>query len=68
MSFSMTPLLMHSPDLSISVREALAAAYNADPEDRAEHLQLAAQLLRHETQLECSDVKELIGMPDGSCA
>ncbi len=63
MSFSMAPLLIHSPDVSQSVREALQAAYASDPADRIGQLMLAAQLLHRETELECADVRELVGLP-----
>lgn len=68
MSLSMAPLLMYSPDVPASVREVLQAAYTVErPEARADLLQTAARLLYSETELACSDVRELVGLPDGDC-
>lgn len=65
MRFSMAPLLMHSPDVPVGVRDALVAAYAAEPEHRADRLEAAARLLHRETDLACDDVRELIGIPGG---
>ncbi len=70
MSLSMVPLLIHSPDIPVEVRETLQAAYAVDhPEARAGLLQTAARLLysQSEGELACSDVRELVGLPDGDC-
>lgn len=67
MSFSLVPLLLHSPDLPANVREALQAAHISEPEDREDRLVIAARLLHRETQLECADVRELVGLPPGGC-
>lgn len=63
MSFSMATLLMHSPDLSESVREALRAAERATPDERTTQLKTAAHLLYQEVDLPCADVRELVGLP-----
>jgi hypothetical protein len=65
MSFSITPLLIHSQGISAHVRQALASALHADPIARIESLELAAKLLARETDLECEDVRELVGLPGG---
>jgi hypothetical protein len=57
MSFSMAPLLMHSPDVSAPVRKALQEG----------RLDAAAELLFEETELPCADVRELVGLPSGGC-
>lgn len=67
MSLSMAPLLMHSSDLSLPVRQALQAAHAADPDEREDRLAEAAELLFQETQLECADVRELVGLAPGGC-
>jgi hypothetical protein len=66
MRFSMGPLLMHSSDVPADVRDALQAAYAADPSEQPELLAQAAHLLARATDLECADVKELVGL-SGPC-
>ncbi len=61
----MTPILLHSSDVSSHVREALAASMTKDPAARIESLELAARLLHRETELPCDDVRELVGLADG---
>jgi hypothetical protein len=58
----MGPLLIHSADLPVEVRDALQTAYAAEPADQPELLAQAANLLYNATDLECADVKELIGL------
>lgn len=67
MKFSMGPLLMHSSDVPTEVREALQAAYAAEPEAQHELLSQAASLLYRATDLECSDVRELVGLRSAPC-
>ena len=67
MSFSMAPLLMHSPDLPSSIRDELRAAYAAQPAQRADHLVAAARIIHAELDLECGDARELVGLPPGGC-
>ena len=62
MSFSMAPLLMHDTDLPAAIREQLRAAY-LEPERRDDHLVTAARLMHQELELECSDARELVGLP-----
>jgi hypothetical protein len=69
MSLSMAPLLMHSARLPAEVRDAIRAAYEAPPPHRSARLESAARVLHQSTGLECSDVRELVGLPDdGDCA
>lgn len=67
MSFSMATLLIHSPDIPVSVREALRAAERAEPADRGRQLKTAARLLYQQVDLPCSDVRELVGLPASKC-
>ncbi len=67
MSFSLVPLLLHSPDLPANVRAALQAAQESDPDEREDRLVAAARLMHRETQLECADVRELVGLSAGGC-
>jgi hypothetical protein len=60
--FTMAPLLIHSDDVPASARDALKAAYAAPPESRGGYLETAAQILYEETDLECRDVRELVGL------
>lgn len=69
MSLSVAPLLIHSTDLSLDVRETLQAAYAEEqPAARTDLLATAARLLHRETELDCADVRELVGLPGGSCS
>jgi hypothetical protein len=63
MSLSMAPLLMHSEHVPAEARAAIRAAYEAPPESRSAGLESAARILYRETDLECSDVLELVGLP-----
>lgn len=67
MRFSMAPLLMHSPHVPAPAREALRAAYEAPAERRDEMLESAARILHAETNLECGDVRELVGLAGDDC-
>lgn len=68
-TFSMAPLLMNSPDLPHTVREELRAALAMEPmqRERDEHLAAAARMLYEELAIDCSDARELVGLPAGSC-
>jgi hypothetical protein len=69
MSLSMAPLLMHSAQVPAEARDAIRAAYEAPPEHRSARLESAALVLHRTTGLECSDVRELVGLPgDSDCA
>lgn len=64
---SLTPLLLHSEAVPAEARSALRAASEAPPERRQAELKTAARALFQGTDLECSDVRELVGLPDGAC-
>lgn len=64
---SMAPLLLHSTDISLDVREVLRSAISAEPNERESRLQTAAVLLHQELELECADIRELIGLSTGDC-
>jgi hypothetical protein len=69
MSLSMGPLLMHSEHVPALAREAIRAAYAAPPDRRTAGLEAVARVLPQATGLECSDVRELVGLPeDKDCA
>src|SRR5262245_16859089 len=59
--FSLAPLLVHSDHLSPTARGALKAAVGAAPEQQRTLLESAARILHSETNLDCSDVRELVG-------
>jgi hypothetical protein len=64
---SLTPLLIHSDAVPDEARSALRAASEAPPERRRTELKTAARALFEGTDLECRDVKELVGLPDCKC-
>jgi hypothetical protein len=67
MAWSVASLLIHNADVPQSAREALRAASVESPERRGQALAVAARALYRETDLECADVRELVGLPAG-CA
>lgn len=66
--FSMAPLLMYSEQVPVRVRDALKTAFSGNPPLRAKALAAAARILHQESGLECGDVRELVGLPEWSCA
>jgi hypothetical protein len=62
MSFSLASLLVFEEDVPASARRALFAAIHAPASERLGHLEAAARALSHETQLDCSDARELVGL------
>jgi hypothetical protein len=69
MSLSMAPLLMYSEEVPAEAREAIRAAYEGRPEERRAGLESAARILHRRTDLECRDVRDLMGLPAwGDCA
>lgn len=66
MSFTMAPLLIHSEQVPARARAALKAAF--DDGLSPAMLESAARILHSETNLDCRDVRELVGLPeDGGC-
>jgi hypothetical protein len=69
MSLSMTSILVHSEQVPAEARDAIRAAHEAAPEQRGAQLVSAARILHLATGLDCSDARELVGLPsDGDCA
>jgi hypothetical protein len=66
MNFTMMPLLIHSDAVPPVAREALRAAFLAPPERRQAELLSAARVLFRETELDCGEAKDLVGVT--SCA
>ncbi len=68
MGITMAPLLMHSPDVPHAAKEALRLAMLAPVEHRDAHLELAAHVLYRETDLDCAEARDLVGLPtSGDC-
>jgi hypothetical protein len=68
MAFSVAPLLLFSEGVPGAARAALVAASRLPPERRAGELESAARALYAETDLDCCEVRELVGLPPGpSC-
>ncbi len=67
MAFSLVSLLLHHESVPPLAREALHAASIAPPESRDEMLEAAARILYRETDIECRDVRELVGLVAGVC-
>lgn len=67
MRFSVAPLLIHSDAVPAEARDALLAASDASLEEKARALEVAARVLYHETDLDCRDARELVGLSAGCC-
>ena len=67
MSFSLAPLLVHNDAVPLLARQALRAAADAPPDTRDVLLEEAARVIFDETDLECRDVRELVGLEPGTC-
>ena len=67
MSLSMAPLLIHNDAVPARAREALKAAQLAAPEQKGAALEHAARILYRETSLDCSEARDLLGLPPGGC-
>ena len=69
MTFSIASLLLHSDSVPDRARAILRAAYAAPLERRSPYLESAARILYQELDLDCSDARELVGLPSaGSCS
>ncbi len=65
---SFAPLLLHGDLVPEGTRDALRSAYAVAEDARDDLLRDAARVLARETDLECSDVRELVGLEaDFSC-
>ena len=67
MSYDVTSLLMHSDDVPLAVKAAITASRSAGPSEREAHLRSAARELVRSVDLDCSEARELVGLPQGSC-
>ena len=65
MGFSVAPLLMASESVPAVARSALRAAYDGPVSERRPRLETAARILHRELDLDCSDARELVGLPAG---
>ncbi len=65
MALNIAPLLIHSDAVPGPAREAIRAATAAPPEIRGMALESAARLLHSQTDLDCRDVRELVGLAPG---
>ena len=62
MAFSVAPLLIHSEAVPQGARAALRAAMSGSSEQRDAALQSAAHILYMETELDCGEVRDLVGL------
>lgn len=67
MRFSVAPLLIHSDAVPAEARDALLAASDASLEEKIRALELAARVIHDETELDCRDARELVGLSYGCC-
>jgi hypothetical protein len=67
MAFTMTPLLIYSDAVPAQARDVLRAAWLGPLEQRDAALEAAARVLYRETDLDCNDTRELIGLPVNGC-
>lgn len=68
MTLSLLPLLIHEHDLPAAARTAIALAQRATPADRTALLEVAAWSLTRDTELDCADAYELLGLTaPGGC-
>ncbi|HVJ17195.1 MAG TPA: hypothetical protein VM686_17265 [Polyangiaceae bacterium] len=69
MALNIAPLLIHSDAVPGPARDALRAAWTAPPESRASALESAARVLYSQTELDCCDARELVGLaPANGCS
>ncbi len=62
MTFSMAPLLVHSDTVPAKARRALQRALRAPPERRTQLLESAARAIWRHTDLDCAEIRDLIGV------
>jgi hypothetical protein len=67
MAFSLAPLLIHDPAVPVRAREALRAGTSGPIEHRYKELELAARVIYRETELDCSEARDLVGLSDSGC-
>jgi len=64
MAFTMSTLLVHNEQVPDAARKALQAADAATPSQRGPLLASAARILYDQTDLDCEDALELVGLPE----
>jgi hypothetical protein len=62
MTLSMAPILMYSDDVPQPIRAALRAAYASEASEREDRLRNVAHLMVETLDLDCADVRELVGL------
>ena len=67
MGFTMVALLMNSDSVPPAAREALKRAHLGPREHRTALLESAARVLYRETDLDCGEARDLVGLSEGSC-
>ena len=67
MAFSVASLLVNDFDVPATARDALRAASAAPADARQIHLETAARALVRETEIDCPDARELVGLPAMEC-
>ena len=68
MGFTMASLLMNSDSVPREAREALRKAWLGPQEHRAAQLESAARVLYRDTELDCEEARDLVGLSsDGQC-
>lgn len=69
MGFSLALLLIHNEAVPAEAREALRAASYGPVEQREAALVSAAKVIYRETDLDCAEVLDLVGLPQAaSCS
>lgn len=68
MGLTLTPLLIHSPAVPPRARDALQLAIQSADGTRHAHLESAARAIFLETDLDCREAREIVGLDScGSC-
>lgn len=68
MAFTLAPLLIFDPAVPPRAREALRAGLSGPPEARQREFELAARVIFNETELDCREARELVGLSSAECA
>jgi hypothetical protein len=67
MGFSIARLLVHNDAVPRAAREAIARANIGSREEQKRALETAARVLFRETELDCRDARELVGLDAAPC-
>lgn len=62
MTLSMAPILMYSDDVPQPIRLALREAYASEPSEREDRLRSVAHQMVQTLDLDCADVRALVGL------